>query len=69
MGLQCAFLPALTGHLSITASFWAPDAEDLFDLLLRVRLSRYDEQSVQEVNGDAVGTTVRGAPDPENGNI
>ena len=24
MGLQCAFQPALTGHLSITASFWVP---------------------------------------------
>ena len=27
MGLQCAFQPALTGHLSITASFLGPKGD------------------------------------------
>ena len=38
-----------------------PDGKNLFNLLLRVGLCRDDEQSVQEVNGDAVGTQVASA--------
>ena len=31
MGLQCAFQPALTGHLSITASFLGPKGDRYID--------------------------------------
>lgn len=41
-----------------------PDAEDLFRVLLTVGRGGDDEQSVQEVDGDAVGALVAGTPDP-----
>ena len=42
----------------------APDAEDLLCVFLAVGRGRDDKQAVQQVNGDAVGALVAGAPDP-----
>ena len=48
--------------------FTTPDGQDLLDLLLAVRLCGDDEQPVQQIDGDPVGTAVRGATDPEEEN-
>lgn len=42
----------------------APDAKDLLCVFLAVGGGGDDEQTVQQVNGDAVGALVAGAPDP-----
>ena len=47
------------------AALPAPDAEDLLRVLLAIGRGRDDEQSVQQVNGDAVGALVAGSPNPE----
>lgn len=44
--------------------FLAPDAKDLLCVFLAVGGGGDDEQTVQQVNGDAVGALVAGAPDP-----
>ena len=36
MGLQCTFQPALTGHLSITASFLAPKGDHYRQVSLNI---------------------------------
>lgn len=41
-----------------------PDSQDLADLLLCVGLCGDDEQTVKQVNGNAVGTHVVGSSDP-----
>lgn len=41
----------------------APDTEDLLRVLLAVGRGGDDEQAVQQVDGDAVGALVAGAPD------
>lgn len=52
--------PALECQVALSA----PDAEDLLRVLFTVGRGGNDEQSVQQVDGDAVGTLVAGAPDP-----
>lgn len=52
--------PALECQVALSA----PDAEDLLRVLLTVGRGGNDEQSVQQIDGDAVGTLVAGAPDP-----
>ena len=42
----------------------APDAKDLLCVFLAVGGGGDDKQTVQQVNGDAVGALVAGAPDP-----
>ena len=42
----------------------APDAEDLLCVFLAVGGGGDDEQSVQQIDGDAMGALVAGAPDP-----
>lgn len=49
------------------ACLWPPPSpyvQDPADLLLAVRLRVDDEQAVQQVDGDAVGGAVAGAPAP-----
>lgn len=46
------------------AALLIPDAEDLLRVLLTVGRGGDDEQSVQEVDRDAVGALVTGTPDP-----
>ena len=41
MGLQCAFQPALTGHLSIAASFLGPKGDHYRQLSLYIIIARY----------------------------
>ncbi len=41
-----------------------PDCQDLFNLLLSVRLCGDDQQPVQQVNRDTMGTHIVGAADP-----
>ena len=46
MGLQCAFQPALTGHLSITASFLGPKGDHYVTTILdRVSLYKPSKQN------------------------
>lgn len=62
---QTEWTPALPRPaLQCQVALPAPDAEDLLRVLLAVGRGGNDEQSVQQVDGDAMGTLVAGAPDP-----